>query len=87
MPVKEAVKPRNERTRKPDCYIILLPTNKLDAIQRLEEAYKKIITNNEIVKPIKVVLPTHEEFNFQLPIELRGFILGMMVGEAKWHKH
>jgi hypothetical protein len=84
MPVKEAVKLCHERTRRQDCYIILLPTNKLDAIQRLKDAYKKIVTNNEMVKPIKVVLATHEEFNFQLPIELRGFLLGMIAGETKW---
>lgn len=83
-PVKATAKLRHERTRIPNCYTILLPPKKIDALQRLEDSYKKIVTNNEMVKPIKVILASNEEYNFQLPIELKAFILGITLGGTKW---
>ena len=83
MPIGKIVKPKNSfvqrnRIPKEDCYTILLPnSNHRDIVLHLEDAYKKIVTDNQFVKPIKVITSSHEEFKFDLPLELRAFIRGV----------
>jgi hypothetical protein len=58
-------------------YTILLPEKFEDVCNKLEDSYKKIVTNNSLNKPIKLISHNGIEYKFNLPIELRAFILGL----------
>ena len=57
----------------------IIPNNKIEAIEKLEKFYYKLITNNKLPQQVTIVTPSGNKLIFNIPIEVHAFIQGLSI--------